>query len=157
MTSESWHAIIAARRRWASSCPKPRPGTAVGQQPLASQTSTIHDDQAHTWLEDTWHAPYCRQSPPPNATLLFELDLERNLWGLYHELVTGSYLPGRSICFVITRPKAREVWAAAFRDRIVHHLLYNRVAPRFDDILIPVELNAAKRTREATRRLIKPR
>ena len=27
----------------------------------------------------------------------------------------------------------------------------NRVVPRFDDVLIPVELNAAKRTREATR------
>ena len=27
----------------------------------------------------------------------------------------------------------------------------NRVAPRFDDVLIPVELNAAKRSREATR------
>ncbi|MFD2755701.1 RNA-directed DNA polymerase [Comamonas terrae] len=30
-----------------------------------------------------------------------------------------------------TRPKPREVWAADFRDRIVHHLLYNRIAPRF--------------------------
>lgn len=32
---------------------------------------------------------------------------------------------------MITRPKPREVWAADFRDRIAHHLLYNRVAPRF--------------------------
>ncbi|VWB08052.1 reverse transcriptase [Burkholderia lata] len=36
------------------------------------------------------------------------------------------------MCFVITRPKPREVWAAAFRDRIVHHLLYNRIGPRFE-------------------------
>ncbi|UEP18792.1 RNA-directed DNA polymerase [Burkholderia contaminans] len=58
--------------------------------------------------------------------------LERNLRRLYDELVDGSYMPGRSKCFVITRPKPREVWAAAFRDRIVHHLLYNRIGPRFE-------------------------
>ena len=50
---------------------------------------------------------------------------------LYDELTSGTYRPGRSICFVITRPKFREVWAAEFRDRIVHHLLYNHIAPRF--------------------------
>ncbi|VFT61997.1 reverse transcriptase domain protein [Pseudomonas aeruginosa] len=55
------------------------------------------------------------------------MDLERNLINLHEDLVAGSYRPGRSICFVVTRPKAREVWAAAFRDRIVHHLLYNHI------------------------------
>ena len=50
---------------------------------------------------------------------------------LYRELMDGSYRPGTSICFVVTRPKPREVWAADFRDRVVHHLLYNRIADRF--------------------------
>lgn len=67
-----------------------------------------------------------------NAALSFEMRLERNLRRLYDELADGSYTPGRSKCFVITRPKPREVWAAAFRDRIVHHLLYNRIGPRFE-------------------------
>ncbi len=67
-----------------------------------------------------------------NAALAFEMRLERNLRRLYDELADGSYMPGRSKCFVITRPKPREVWAAAFRDRIVHHLLYNRIGPRFE-------------------------
>ena len=65
------------------------------------------------------------------SALTFEQDLERNLARLHGELVDGSYHPGRSICFVITRPKPREVWAADFRDRIVHHLLHNQIAPRF--------------------------
>lgn len=65
------------------------------------------------------------------SALAFEVDLEGNLATLADELRAGAYRPGRSICFVITRPKPREVWAAEFRDRIVHHLLYNRVAPRF--------------------------
>jgi hypothetical protein len=45
--------------------------------------------------------------------------------------MSGNYRPGKSICFVITRPKYREVWAAEFRDRVVHHLLYNQIAQRF--------------------------
>jgi hypothetical protein len=65
------------------------------------------------------------------SALAFEQDLERNLWQLHLELSDGSYSPGKSICFVITRPKPREVWAADFRDRIVHHLLHNQVGPRF--------------------------
>jgi RNA-directed DNA polymerase len=65
------------------------------------------------------------------SALAFEQDLERNLWSLHQEISAGSYRPGRSICFVITRPKPREVWAADFRDRIVHHLLYNHIAPGF--------------------------
>lgn len=62
-----------------------------------------------------------------NSALAFELDLERNLMQLHTELNNGTWQPGPSICFVVTHPKPREVWAADFRDRIVHHLLYNQV------------------------------
>lgn len=74
----------------------------------------------------------CRRTKRNSASALaFEANLEHNLRDLHDELADGSYTPGRSICFVITRPKPREVWAAEFRDRIVHHLLHNRIAPRF--------------------------
>lgn len=63
--------------------------------------------------------------------LRFEANLEQNIMGLYRELMAGTYRPGTSICFVVARPKPREVWAADFRDRVVHHLLYNRIADRF--------------------------
>jgi retron-type reverse transcriptase len=65
------------------------------------------------------------------SALAFEQNLEHNLLRLWDDLQSDAYRPGPSICFVITRPKPREVWAANFRDRIVHHLLYNRIAPRF--------------------------
>jgi RNA-directed DNA polymerase len=74
----------------------------------------------------------CRRSKRHSASAqAFEAEAERNLCQLRAELLSGAYRPGRSICFVVTRPKPREVWAADFRDRIVHHLLYNRIAPRF--------------------------
>jgi retron-type reverse transcriptase len=74
----------------------------------------------------------CRKNKRNTASALaFEQNLERNLIKLYDELKDGTYSPGKSICFVITRPKPREVWAADFKDRIVHHLFYNRISPRF--------------------------
>lgn len=74
----------------------------------------------------------CRKHKRNTASALsFEQNLETNLAQLYQELIDGTYAPGKSLCFVITRPKAREVWAADFRDRIVHHLFYNFVSPRF--------------------------
>lgn len=84
-------------------------------------------------FEDLVQAYYdCRRHKRNTASArAFEKDMEINLLELHDDLIAGNYRPGRSICFVVTRPKAREVWAAAFRDRIVHHLLYNRVAPRF--------------------------
>lgn len=63
--------------------------------------------------------------------LTFEADLERNLMSLWRDLRDGTYKIGRSIAFVVTYPKAREVWAASFRDRIVHHLIYNAIKDRF--------------------------
>ncbi|WP_238552221.1 RNA-directed DNA polymerase [Herminiimonas sp. CN] len=98
----------------------------------ADQTGTTpsHADFSITELAQAYFD--CRRSKrnTPSA-LAFEQDLERNLMQLHADLVDGSYQPGKSICFVVTRPKAREVWAADFRDRVVHHLLYNRIAPRF--------------------------
>ena len=67
------------------------------------------------------------------AALRFEVNLERNLAELYERLASGAYQPGRSICFVDTdHGKPREIWAAEYRDRVVHHLLYNRIAARFE-------------------------
>jgi RNA-directed DNA polymerase len=53
----------------------------------------------------------------------FELNFEAELLKLQKELKEHTYKPGRSICFVVTKPKAREIFAADFKDRIVHHIL----------------------------------
>lgn len=79
----------------------------------------------------------CRASKRNSkSALAFEADCERNLMQLGRELRDCSYRPGPSICFVVTRPRYREVWAAAFRDRIVHHLLYNRISGRFQNSFV---------------------
>lgn len=57
--------------------------------------------------------------------LRFESDLETNIRMLCDELWQRTYKARPSACFIITDPKKREVFAADFRDRIVHHLYYN--------------------------------
>ena len=59
--------------------------------------------------------------------LRFERNVEENLTALCDELWERRYEPQPSTCFIITDPKRREVFAAQFRDRIVHHLYYNYV------------------------------
>ncbi|WP_239482774.1 RNA-directed DNA polymerase [Paraburkholderia sp. C35] len=95
-------------------------------------------DQAGFTFSELVHAYFaCRRTKRNSSSALaFEERLEHNLRELFDELQAGAYQPRRSICFVITRPKPREVWAADFRDRIVHHLLYNRIGPRFENSFI---------------------
>jgi len=74
----------------------------------------------------------CRLTKRNSASaLLFEEHLERNIMDLYYELKSGDYYPGRCTVFAVEHPKLREVWASDFRDRIVHHLLYNKISDRF--------------------------
>lgn len=72
----------------------------------------------------------CRQNKRKTINALkFEYDLEENLIKLYLELKNFTYKPGRSIRFVVTEPKPREIFAADFRDRIVHHLFVQAILP----------------------------
>jgi len=67
---------------------------------------------------------------------LFEQHAEAEILHLERELIDGTYRPGRSICFVVTEPTVREIFAATFRDRVVHHLLYNHLMPVFEPLFI---------------------
>lgn len=105
--------------------------TATGH---SSSEETHQASHAAPSFEELYRAYYdCRKRKRnTHSALRFEVRLEHNLVELYEELLSGAYRPGRSICFGISQPKFREVWAADFRDRIVHHLLYNRIGPRFE-------------------------
>lgn len=66
----------------------------------------------------------------------FERNLKENIESLCDDLWTRRYKPEPSTCFVIQRPKKREVFAAQFRDRIVHHLYYNYTHELFEHTFI---------------------
>ncbi len=66
----------------------------------------------------------------------FEMNFESELLKLSGELKSHTYQPGPSICFAITDPKLREVWAADFRDRVVHHLLVTYLEPVWERMFV---------------------
>lgn len=90
--------------------------------------------QAEELLEDLYCAYFdARKNKRGTASQLrFELNLERNLSVLAREISTGHYEVGRSICFVVDKPVKREIFAADFRDRVVHHLLFNWLSPMLE-------------------------
>lgn len=51
---------------------------------------------------------------------------------LLNDLKTRQYKISRHIYFIATKPTPREIFAADFRDRVVHHLLYNEIYSIFD-------------------------
>ena len=68
--------------------------------------------------------------------IAFEQKLGSNLVSLTNSLNDGSYYPGTSICFVVRNPKPREVFAADFKDRIVHHLLVRDLEQYWEKVFI---------------------
>ena len=64
--------------------------------------------------------------------LSFEVDYENNLVQLCNDLNNNNYEIGRSIAFIVKKPVIREIFAADFRDRVVHHLIINKLNPLFE-------------------------
>lgn len=79
----------------------------------------------------------CRRTKRNTFNALgFEIDAEAQLLRLQEQLRSHEYRPGRSICFITEGPKPREVFAADFRDRIVHHLLVDLQERIFEPVFI---------------------
>ena len=60
-------------------------------------------------------------------------NFEWDLWLLIYEVSTRTYHPGTSKCFIVKRPRYREVFAASFRDRVAQHWASNRMEPLMED------------------------
>ncbi len=85
-------------------------------------------------LEDLFRAYYDARKNKRDTinVLIFEKDFEANLFELCDEILERRYKPKPNICFVVERPVKREVFAADFRDRIIHHFIYNYISPIFE-------------------------
>ncbi len=89
-------------------------------------------------LIDLFQAYYDARSNKRNTlnALNFEMDYEHNIFKLHEEIINNTYKIKPSICFINYKPVQREIFAADFRDRVVHHLVYNYIAPIFDKTFI---------------------
>jgi len=98
----------------------------------------LFDDMSAIPLEDIFSAYYeCRKHKRNSAgALQFEVNLESNLVELWEEINSGAWEPRPSTVFIVEKPVIREIFAASFRDRIVHHLVIGRLNTLFEKSFI---------------------
>jgi RNA-directed DNA polymerase len=90
-------------------------------------------DKITSWdnlLESARKAARGKRARPDVARFLH--DLEPNLCRLQRELTDGAYRPGAYRTFWIHDSKSRQISAAPFRDRVVHHALTSVLEPVFE-------------------------
>lgn len=67
----------------------------------------------------------------------FEMNLSENLWDLHYDLLYGRYEMSEYRKFMIHDPKAREIQAISYRDRVIQHSICdNYLVPLLEKRLI---------------------
>ena len=104
------------------------------QQLSLFDRTNIPEPEPTIQLTELFKAYYsCRKNKRSTTNALaFELDYESKLVQLCNEINSGTYKIGRSIAFIVNKPVKREIFAADFRDRIVHHHIINKLNHLFE-------------------------
>jgi len=102
------------------------------------QLTLIDNQSEDRILTDLFQAYFDARRNKRNTinALAFEKHFEENIFTLYDEIMSRTYSPKKSICFIVNKPVQREIFASDFRDRVIHHLIYNYIAPIFDKTFI---------------------
>ena len=98
----------------------------------------LSDEKPAIELSELFEAYFNCRSNKRNTlnALAFEVDYEARLLKLQSEINSSIYQPGKSIAFIVNKPVKREIFAADFRDRVVHHLVINKLNPLFEKSFI---------------------
>lgn len=93
---------------------------------------------SHPITEKLFRAYYDARKNKRNthSALQFELAFESNILQLSKEVLEGTYQLSPCICFVVNKPVKREIFAAHFRDRVVHHYIINKLNAIFENQFI---------------------
>ncbi len=78
----------------------------------------------------------CRHKHWKANTMQFSLRLEESLFALAADIRQRRYRIKPSLCFIAFRPVKREIFAGDFRDRVIHHLVFNELNPYYDRLFI---------------------
>lgn len=70
----------------------------------------------------------------------FEMHWERECVRLYNDIVNQTFIP-TAYTFLVSRPKWREIFAYAFRVRVIHHYIDMRLRPIIESQLTPYTYN----------------
>lgn len=101
---------------------------------LFDYDNQIQKESKLEMLEALFEAYYAARKNKRNkhSQIAFEFDHETKLIALRDAIVAREYEPLPSIAFVNHKPVPREVFAAAFTDRVVHHYIFKHINPIFE-------------------------
>lgn len=84
----------------------------------------------------------CRKNKKnAESTVRFEIGYMDSLLRLWRDVNSRVYKPSRSIAFLVKKPKLREIFAADFRDRVIHHYLDIALRPLIEKELVETTCN----------------
>lgn len=92
-------------------------------------------DERATWLAKELRKAYVaarRGKTNKPEVEKFDAIAKLELPALAKEIHSRSYTPRPSTAFIVNKPVKREIFAADFRDRVVHHFLFNQVNKWWD-------------------------
>ena len=90
------------------------------------------DNKDVQWLRNELQKVYATaRRGKTNKTQVVEFDkiAIKELGSLAWEIYKREYTPRPSSAFIVNKPVKREIFAAHFRDRVVHHFIFNQVNP----------------------------
>ncbi|MFK5948466.1 MAG: reverse transcriptase domain-containing protein [Methylococcales bacterium] len=98
----------------------------------------VENDSSYFSYQNLYHHYIsCRKNKRNTYNALrFEAHQEKQLLNLCETLSNRSYKPKPSVCFINKQPKLREIFAADFRDRVVHHVLIDYLETIWEPIFI---------------------
>ena len=103
-------------------------------QPSSATPQGVYDIPFSTIIEAWIECE--RNKRTSNSCTKFRWHAARDLVALWKQMCAGEYEPLSSMCFMVTYPVLREVWAGAFRDRVAHHWEHLRYQPVLESYFI---------------------
>lgn len=94
-------------------------------------------------VEDIFEAYYdcLKNKRSTESAIKFEMHYIKNCISLFNDLNNRTYKPSTSIAFIVLKPRRREIFAANFRDRVLHHLVDLKLRSLIEDALIDRTFN----------------
>ena len=106
---------------------------------MENELSEAYEKRLAEWLLNKLYAAYLKARKGKRRTNdehVFEVNALENLMILRDAIMLRTYEPSRGIAFITFKPVTREIFAAPFRDRVVHHFLFDQVYDWWDARLI---------------------
>lgn len=85
-----------------------------------------------------------RRKQNVEEAIRFDMNREANLRQLLDDINQETYTASESVAFVVSKPKYREIFAASFRDRVVHHYIARCIEPILQELYIPSTFSCIK-------------